>query len=477
MARRGRSRAREDEALTVRSLVGLTLLNGFVLGTGAGLMWGLRGWRSWAEFARLAGLAYMLGVAGLGILLTFELVVGMPFSLATVVLTALVIGGAGVLAGLLLGRPRPHMRGDRGQGLGLVAAAFAALVIVYLEALFRSGRLSALTAWDAWAFWVPKATMIYVFGGLEEDVLQHFVNPTYPPIVPALEAAAFEFMGSADVVTLHVQFWFFLTGFVAALVGLLATRVPPLLLWPFALLVLVAPRVVGRTLEPQADFLLDYFFALAALLVALWLIESQPWQLASAAVFLGAAMLTKREGQLLAACVVAAGLAASWPRWRRAWPRLALAAAVAVALAVPWRIWFTTHDLTGEFPGGGDLEALVRNSERAWPSLQSVLTAAFDYDLWLVVLPLAGFAIALAFLAGARVVPAFASLLYVLALAGFTWALWSFTEFEVPFTQDEGVNFVVRLMASLVLLSAALVPLLLDAAWRGTDSREQAERA
>ena len=292
--------------------------------------------------------------------------------------------------------------------------------------------------------------------------------------MPTLEATAFHFMGSADVVTLHVQFWFLLAGFVAAVAGLLATRVPPVLLWSFLLLALVSPRVVGRTLEPQADFTLDYLFAIAALLVALWLIERRPWQLASATLFLGATMLTKREGQLLAACVVASALAASWRDWRSAWPRLAVASACAFAIALPWRLWYVSHDLTGEFPESG-VTGLLDNLDRAWPSLQSVLSSAFDTGLWTVVLPLVIMAVALAFIAGARVLPVYAALVYGLALAGFTWGIWSFTELEVPIEQDEAINPVVRLTASLVVLSAALAPLLLDAAWRGTDRAARPE--
>ena len=69
--------------------------------------------------------------------------------------------------------------------------------------------------------------------------------------------------------------------------------------------------------------------------------------------------------------------------------------------------------------------------------------------------------------AGALVV-----LVYGLAVVGFVWVLWSFTELEVPFVQDEGVNPIVRLCGSLVILSAGLVPLLLEAAWRGADGLE-----
>ncbi|MGH3078516.1 MAG: hypothetical protein ACRDPZ_10070 [Gaiellaceae bacterium] len=452
--------------MTVRSLLGLALLNVFLFAIGAGLFWGLRGWRSWVELARLSGVAYMLGAAGLGVGLSFELVVGIPFSLRTVVLTGLALGGGGVAAGALLRRPLPTWREGSARAVAPVVAVYGVLVVVYLEALFRAGRLASLSAWDAWAFWVPKAKAIYFFEGLDEQFFRELPNPTYPPLLPALEASTFLFMGSADVVTLHLQFWFFLCGFAAALVGLLAPRVSPLVLWPTLLLVLVAPRVVGRSLEPQADFFLDYLFALAALLVALWLVERQTWQLASAALLLGAAMLTKREGLLLAACVLVAALAASWRTKRYAWPRLALVGVVALLLAVPWRLWFSTRDLTGELPEAGAL-ALFENLDRAWPAVESVLTTLVDYDLWLATLPLAAAAVVLAFLGGARVLPVYASLVYGLAAAGFTWVLWSFTELELPIEQDEAVNPIVRLVGSLVLLSAALVPLLLEAAWRG----------
>ena len=68
--------------VTLRSLLGLAVLNLFALAVGAGLLWGLRGWRSWWELARLAGLAYMLGIAGLGVALTLGLVVGIRYSCA-----------------------------------------------------------------------------------------------------------------------------------------------------------------------------------------------------------------------------------------------------------------------------------------------------------------------------------------------------------------------------------------------------------
>ena len=460
--------------MTIRALLGLAVFNTILLGVGVAMLSAVRGWSSSAELVRLSGFAYMLGVALVGVTLSLELVLGVPFSLAAIVITGAALVLASVGARRPLTRLRPRLPAGSPARLGLVGAAFGLLVVVYLQALFRAGRLAGLSAWDAWAFWVPKAKAIYFFGGLDEQFFRELVNPTYPPLLPALEASAFHFMGSPDVITLHLQFWFFACGFAAAVAGLLTPRVPGALLGPFLLLVLVAPRVVGRNLDPQADFLLDYLFALAALLVALWLLDHEPWQLVSASLFLGAAMLTKREGLLLAACVIAAGLVAAWRDRRYAWPRLGVVAVCGVAFAVPWRIWFSSRDLEGELPEAGFL-GLFDHLDRAWPAFKSVLSTVLDYDLWLVIPVLVVAGIALAFVAGARVLPTFALVLYGLLIAGFTWVLWSFTELELPFVQDEGVNPIVRLTGSLVIVSGALLPLLLDAAWSGGDRAVQEE--
>jgi hypothetical protein len=458
--------------MTLRALLGLAVFNAFLLGVGVAVLAALRGWRSWSDLARCAGLAYFLGVALVGVALTIELVAGVPFSMATILLTGAGIAAVALALRAPVGRWRPTLGPGRVRGLGAVSVAFGVLVVVCLEALFRAGRLAGLSAWDAWAFWVPKAKALYFFGGLDEQFFRELVNPSYPPLLPALEASAFHFMGSADVVTLHLQFWFLACGFAAAIAGLLAPRVAPIMLWPFLLLVLVAPRVAGRNLDPQADFLLDYLFALAALLLALWLVERETWLLAAACPLMAAALLTKREGLMLVACLLAAALAGSWRSWRHAWPRLGLVAALAGVAAIPWRLWFTSRDLSGELPSAGVL-AIFDNADRAWPAFESAITTLLDFDLWLVIVPLVLLAVVVAYLGGARVLPTFTLTLYALTTAGLTWVLWAFTELELPFEQDEGVNPIVRLSGSLVVASAALVPLLLDAAWRGSEAAEE----
>ena len=244
----------------------------------------------------------------------------------SILLTGFLVAVAGVIVGFhfrrqLPAKPVGRIRLSRPS---IASASFAALTVVYFEALFRAGRLAGLYEFDAWSFWVPKAKAIYLFGGLDGQFFRELPNQVYPPLLPALEAATFNFMGSMDVVTLHLQFWFLLVGFVSAVAGLLAGKVPTFLVWAPMLLVLVTPHVIDYVLQPQADFLLDELFALAVLLVALWLLERADWLLAVATPLVGAAMLTKREGYMFGASLVLAAVIVSLRKGRAVWARLIL---------------------------------------------------------------------------------------------------------------------------------------------------------
>lgn len=449
--------------MTFRAIIGLLVLNGSLLGVGGGVLYAVRGWSTWSELARLSGFAYLLGVASSGTIWVLELVVGIPFTLATILLTGGAVIGLGAVVGRRLGRRLPSRpRMSIVASWSIATAVFVAVTAIVLEAMFRAGRLRGLYEYDAWAFWVPKAKAIYFFHGLDEHFFTTLPGPSYPPLVPALEASAFHFMGSADVVTLHLQFWFLFAGFAAALIGLLAPRVPLLLLWPPALLALVSPAVIGRALQPQADLLLDELVALGVLLVALWLLDREPWQLVAATILFAGAMLTKREGFLLTACMLAAALAAT-ARNARLWPRLVFVGVVAVVLSLPWRIWFEKHGLPSDAPEAGGT-GLLDHLDRAWPSFRLTVRVLFTYDLWLVAAPLALLAVVAALLAGRAALATYAGLMLVLGVVGFTWITWSFP--SLPITENPALNPVIRSVGALVVVSAGLVPLLLAAAWR-----------
>ena len=102
--------------------------------------------------------------------------------------------------------------------------------------------------------------------------------------------------------------------------------------------------------------------------------------------------------------------------------------------------------------------------------MRLALSTLFDYDLWLVAVPLALVAVAAAFAGGARRLPAYAILVYVFMVAGFTYGTWAFP--SLGFSRNPALNPIVRLTGGFILLTLVLVPLLLASAWRGRDAVE-----
>jgi len=453
--------------VTIREIAGLFVLNGAFAVMGTALLWAVRGFAHLTDVLRLAGLGYLVGVAAFGVVWTQLLVVGVPFGGWAIVASLLVATAAAVAVGVRAGRPYPQRFGagesgsERSNASLLVTASGVSLVGLLLEAFFRSARLQSLQTFDAWAFWVPKAKAIYFFGGLDEQLFTTTANPTYPPLLPILDAAAFHAMGSADTVTLHLQFWFLVTGAVAAIAGCLHRHVPPWLLWPSLVLVMVVPRFGEGLVTPQADVLVDVLFAVGGLLLLLWLGDWRGWRLAAAAALLAGATLTKREGLLFAAIALAVAFAATWVSRRAAWPALSLVTGLVVAAAVPWRLWYRSHSIGGEGPPDLGLGA---SFDRALDSLRLSADVLFDTSLWSVV----PFVLLIALGAGLawgdrRLAAVLASVVALLFLGG-AWATYSYT--ELPITAEESSNPIVRYTGVIIVLAAVAIPLLLASAWR-----------
>ena len=447
-------------------MAGLGGLNLLVLAAGATVLWALGAVRWWIDLVRLAGVAYLLGLASVMVALTLELVVGVPIGAVTGAVTLVGIGAAGLVLGWRRRVDVPARRRSTPllPRITLLAALSVAGVVVYYAGMFRAARLSStLGEWDGWWFWVPKAKAIYYSGDLDPELLGFLGNASYPPGLPAFHSLAFQAMGSPDDVTLHLQYWVYAVGFTAALAGLLATRVRQNILLPLLLPLLLTPSFVTRGTWTYADLPLGYLVAVAALLVLLWVHERQAWQLVVATVLLSGAAVTKREGLLLAACVVLAGLAASWASRRWAWPRLVGSGIVVLALALPWVIWRVTHELPSDLPSAGPLGGLD-DGERALPTIRLVVTTLFDFEFWLLVPAVALIATVLAlfvrYWSGAVYAVTFVCTAGVVAF----WAILSVPTF--PISQDDSVNPIVRLTGTSILVLAALTPLLLENAWR-----------
>jgi hypothetical protein len=451
--------------MTLRAIGGLVALNAGLAVVGLALLWALGAIARWSDAVRLAGVGYLVGVAAFGTIWTQLLVLGVPFGGWAIVVTLLGGGIAACVAGAILGRAPPEgVRDGRAPpALDLLTtAAGIALIGLLLEALFRAARLQGLQAYDAWAFWVPKGKAIFFFGGLDEQVFTTLPGPTYPPLVPILDAAAFHAMGGVDTVTLHLQYWFLLVGAVAAIAGCLHGRAAAWLVWPSLVLVLVLPRFGERLLTPQADVLVDVLFVVGALLLVAWLAEQQTWQLVAAATLLAGGTLTKREGLLFAAAALGVALVASlaWRTPHRA--RLLLASLVVVAVAVPWRLWYRSRSIGGEAPSdagvGGSLERML-------DSLRLSFDVLFDPGLWSIAPVLAGVALVAAVLWGDRRVAALVGAVLGVVFLGGAWVTYSFR--DIPITAVESVNPIVRYTGAIVLLGVVSMPLLLDSVWQG----------
>ena len=455
--------------MTLRALGGLLVLNLFILGMGAGVLWGIRGWRWWTDFVRLAGVAYLLGLSALMILSTYALVIGIPVEPTTTLLTGTGLVVAGFVVGRLRGFTAPGLRPPewRFPRISLFVALFVAGMVVYFEALFRAERLASVArVWDSWANWLPKSKSLYLEGTLDLEFLRLVPQlPSYPPGPATVQASAFHAMGSADSATLHVQYWFVAVGFAAAVISLLARRVHHAILFPVLLAVLVAPSLVDWAITIYADLPMGYLIAVAALLLILWIEERKPWQLASAIVLLAGAMLTKREGMLFAACVLLAGFVASFAEWRRLWRPLFAAGVIALALVLPWRIWFTAHDLPATASDTG-YDGAISDLDRLWPALEISLRTLFHQDFWHFAPAIAVSAIVLALLGGAWRLSLYAGTLLVAGVAAVTWVLWVNHGLAL-IHEDWALR---RLMGTTFLMVAVLTPLLLQRAWRSSET-------
>lgn len=450
--------------MSLEAVAGLVGLNLLYLACGLAVLWLVRGWTTWVELVRLAGLAYVVGLSAAATLWTSMLVLGIPFSGWLILATPLAVGAAAVLGGRRLGRRRPALGSVEASNALVVTAVGVAAAGLLLEALFRSARLAGLYSWDAWSFWVPKGKAIYLFGELDPGFFAALPGSSYPPLVPVLDAAAFHALGGMDASTLHLQFWFIGLGFVWALAGLLADRVPSFILWPSILLALVAPRLGPRFTVPEADLLLDVLFVLAAILVLLWLLEEERSALVLAGVLLCGLVLTKREGILLALLLVGTAFAVSLDRWRQVWRPLSLVGLAVVLAGAPWRIWYLVHGLEGEGSGVGAEDG----AERLRPSLELAFDALFSGSYWSLVVPVAVGALVLGALARAYLLVGFVGVLVFAVTVSGGLITWAVPELEI--TQELAANPIVRYLGAAALLCATTTPLLLAHVWRHATS-------
>jgi hypothetical protein len=445
--------------LTLHAILGLAVFNVILSLVGVPMLAAVRPSLDRKGLLRLTGFAYMLGLSTLMVALSLCIVVGIPVTMATTVLvvaTALVVGTwmasrrrRGTSAGF------DAFGGHRYRLLTVASAIPLAALIVVIESIFRRGRLEGLLEFDGWDSWGPITKDLYFSGHLQPHFLSSLPGGSYPPGLPAVLASAFHAMGSADVVTVHLQYWFMAVGFAIALIGLLGDRVSPGILMPFVFLIFVMPDIRGRSIDMYGDLPLGYLVATSAVLVLLWVRDGERWSLVLSTLTSAAAILTKREGIVLIGCIMVAAALSSWKQRRSTWPQLGSSFVVACSGYVIWAIWLRAHHLHGNGPESG--LHFITDIRRGWDSFDVVTRNVFNFDLWLLGTTLAVAAIGLALLAGVRRSAIYLLSFLVLTTAGSTLILWSTTSLLLT-----DISVVSRLIGTTAISAAALTPLLLQ---------------
>ncbi len=324
---------------------------------GAGLAELLPAVRELPAGRRLA-YAWLLGVAWTaGCLYALSHGFGLPLRPPAILAVAAVPALAGAVSWLLRPRrPRQSIRRRPRRGRLAVRLALGAGALISL-ALLCDALDNPLTDWDGRMTWSAQARYVRSEGTVHPGVLTqrgwYVSHPWYPLLMPVAQVAVLEVTHAAPdhhafrpMYAVFFPVWLLLIyGGAEGLAGRDAAGWTALCA---ALLSFPAFAGSGGAASAYSDLPLACFFGAGLLL----LLEARPRPSAglAAGILLGAAVLTKAEGEIFAP--VALGLAALYPwlpgiraaRWLRAW-RLrrralafaALPAALALVLLLSWR--------------------------------------------------------------------------------------------------------------------------------------------
>ena len=440
-------------------VAGLLGANALIVCVGLGILPWLGVARSWRELLSRCGLAYLCGLVASGILAAHLALLHVSFGWPALALAAAVSVMSGVWH--LRGSERPVWTRPRWPAVG-AAAALAALLAEYARAF----AVAPLNRYDAWAIWALKGHALYAFGWADPAVFAgseyRFANLDYPLLLPSLEALDFHAMGAFDTRLVHVQFVLFLVAALAALGTVLAGRVSALVLWLLLGAVALAPAVFDQLLTAYADLPLALVFAVGVAAAARWLVTDERWSLAVATLCFAGALLLKNEGALFVAAAFAGLFAAAYGRWRT----LAVALAVDVLLLLPWKLYVRAHDLRDINYSLGDTFDVHHVSGRLGVgpiAFRTLGREMADPRQWGLLAPL--FVVLLVFAAarGARSLALFGAVTVLLSWLGLSW-IYVISQFEYSSYLDSTKS---RVVASVVLAAAVLIPLLASA--RGRD--------
>ena len=396
------------------------------------------------------GLAYLVGMAAAGVVLTWLLMAGASLAIWQFLLVCALLGALVLVPRRRLEPSRPPVdRWPLTPALALLAVAFLVLLAIDLYH-------QPLWTVDSWTIWTPKARSVVALGHLSPAFLRSTVSPDYPLLVPAVETVDLRAMGH-DTVVLHLQFWFEVTAFLWAAVDLLAGRVRSALLWPVVAALAVAPTVGIQAAYGMADVPVAVLVALCFVCAWRWTFEGDRFALGLLGVLGAGALATKSEGLFYVGALFLVLLVLLRRDRARVGGTVAAAAVAALGL-LPWRIYARAHDLHDWFGTDRGNALFDRRVQRIPEAAASLAKEIVDPTAWLLVALFGLAAVVLAWHAGRRREVALAVLPLGLAFLALDWVYWN-TPIDFRFQLQTSAR---RVVVSLVLSLALLAPLLLE---------------
>ncbi len=449
--------------------LGLITENLIVLAVGWAFLYGIGLTLAGRADAALVGLSYLVGWALLGSLLSFSLMLGVPFGIASIVSVACVTIAAGVIIGRSRHREREPRQPRPSEGaLASAVAWFAGAIVVIASA--AALVTAAKSEWDPnldlLSAWLPRAHLIYLTHGFDPSNWSSFLDPWYPPLAPTMYATTFEFAGGFHPSLLSIQQAFLGVAFLLSVPAVLDRFAPRWITFPSLALLVTAPWFWWRLTSLLPDQTLAYMLAAAGLASVLWLHERRAAWLGLALVFLTATTLLKLEGLAFAGILALVVVAAAFVVHRQsAWSALILLLGPLAIL--PWRLWLATNHVAATNPQLISSHALspgflIHRVHRLTYAIRYMLEAPWtrDYRTAAIIVT----TIAVAVIVGRRIP--------TLTITVTIWLTVSFLALASSYwTASINLQFYVATSASrvggaLIVAAATITPLLLGLALR-----------